>query len=151
MTYKPKKCLACHSVFTPKTSRMLFCSVPCRFWSYVDRGAGSDACWPWTQAITPTTGYGAFTPKTKTSAAAHRLAYQLTNGDIEPGFYVCHSCDNRACCNPATCFSEPLKTTWMICGVKAASTIIPACKGERQGTTPRSLLKKQPSSRAHPN
>jgi hypothetical protein len=30
---------------------------------------------------------------------AHRVAYELANGEITNGFVVMHSCDNRACIN----------------------------------------------------
>lgn len=69
-----------------------------RFWSKVDRSAGPDACWPWTGATHQ--GYGWFRLRDE-SVAASRFAWSLVNGPIPDGLYVCHSCDNRPCCNPA--------------------------------------------------
>ena len=31
---------------------------------------------------------------------AHRVAWELTNGEVENGLYVCHHCDNIMCVNP---------------------------------------------------
>lgn len=31
---------------------------------------------------------------------AHRVAFQLVNGNISPGMHVCHTCDNPLCVNP---------------------------------------------------
>lgn len=62
-----------------------------------------DECWEW-QGGLDHYGYGlAYVPtgngRSKTSKA-HRLAFELFYG-ISPGkLFVCHSCDNRPCCNP---------------------------------------------------
>jgi len=75
-----------------------------RFWGYVDKSAGPDACWPWT-AARQDFGYGKFFVKKVNRKAvfegAHRMAWQLTRGDIPSGQCVRHGCDNPPCCNPS--------------------------------------------------
>ncbi len=73
-----------------------------RFWSKVDKGAGSEACWPWTAARSRLS-YGLFTAFKGTGgkmASAHSVAFRLSHGIIPDGLDVLHSCDNQPCCNP---------------------------------------------------
>ena len=69
-----------------------------RFWRKVKRGS-SDECWPWTGSVS-SWGYGdAYYLGRRTNAS--RIAYSLANNVIPDGMVVCHSCDNRLCCNPS--------------------------------------------------
>jgi hypothetical protein len=65
--------------------------------------AGPDDCWEWTAGQLKD-GYGYFRLNGKT-ASAHRVSYLLFKGEVPPGLYVCHRCDNPGCCNPAHLFA----------------------------------------------
>lgn len=68
------------------------------FWSKVDIANNTRECWNWRSAKKPS-GYGNVTIDKK-YRLAHRVAFELANGPIPPGFIVCHICDNPSCCNP---------------------------------------------------
>lgn len=110
-------CLECGQMVSPKEKpgrpEHKFCSPTCctrwrwkqkfptpadRFWSKVRKGSPSE-CWEWTRSI-GTGGYGKFGID-GVIEGAHRMAWTITNGPIPEGLFVCHSCDNRKCCNPA--------------------------------------------------
>jgi len=56
-----------------------------------------NGCWVWT-GTRATTGYGKF--QGYRIVGAHRFAFALFNGEIYPGNFVCHHCDNPPCVNP---------------------------------------------------
>lgn len=73
------------------------------FWSKVRQCEHGTACqfccWEW-QAGRFTAGYGCFAIRKK-AMHAHRFCYEIIYGRILPGFFVCHTCDNPPCVNPA--------------------------------------------------
>lgn len=69
------------------------------FWSKVKMGGPVD-CWEWTGAKNDD-GYGHFRNSEKRTKNAHKFSYELVNGPIPKGLCAMHSCDNRACVNPA--------------------------------------------------
>lgn len=75
-----------------------------RFWSKVNIGNPNE-CWEWGSSRNKK-GYGQFTLYDRKSfnVKAHRMAWEVTNGKIPDGLFVCHHCDNPPCCNPAHLF-----------------------------------------------
>lgn len=69
-----------------------------RFWSKVNKGKKSE-CWLWIGAKKPS-GYGNIR-RNKKYTTAHRVAWELSFGQIPDGMQIQHSCDNRSCCNPS--------------------------------------------------
>ena len=88
----------CHRRATSKRRWEAFQKEGTGFWIKVDRSGGAEACWTWLGSIRA--GYGATSYK-GTPMRAHRLAWLLTHGSLPPDAVLRHSCDNKACCNPA--------------------------------------------------
>lgn len=68
-----------------------------RFYKSIDVDPATQ-CWNWTKNL-DIDGYALFSVK-RTTLKGSRFAYKLHNGKIPKGGHVCHTCDNRRCCNP---------------------------------------------------
>jgi hypothetical protein len=75
-------------------------AIASRFWCKVKK---TESCWLWIGAQTRG-GYGCFgiwNGHKTDLRRAHRFSYELTYGEIPTGLVVRHTCDIRACVNPA--------------------------------------------------
>ena len=89
-----KECTNCQRKFQVNSQEKQ-CSIKCRILARTDRNSG---CWNWLGSIHKG-GYGAIRVGKKIEMI-HRMSYLAFKGKIPQGKFVCHSCDNRKCCNP---------------------------------------------------
>jgi hypothetical protein len=69
------------------------------FWSKVDFLSDSHGCWLWL-AGKDRNGYGSFNRRYAGTGLAHRIAYEVTYGPVDPKLSLDHLCRNTSCVNP---------------------------------------------------
>jgi hypothetical protein len=68
-----------------------------RFWEKIVKHP--TGCWEWQAATLQSGGYGAFRCAGAT-LRAHRVAFFLCKGNLNPELEILHLCNNPKCCNP---------------------------------------------------
>jgi hypothetical protein len=99
-------------------------SIAERLWARVVRGAVNE-CWPWTGSRNDF-GYGRIRRDRDTLVPAHRVAWEVSVGQIPDGLSVLHRCDNPPCCNPSHLFV----------GTQKENAQDMVAKGRRRGPAP---------------
>lgn len=109
----------------------LFCSYKCTIFSKIKINGNS--CWEWQGKIN-LSGYGQIGKRgePKKQVITHRISYEIFKGEIPKGLIICHSCDNKICCNPDHLWIGTPKDNFHD-AMKKGRTVYGGAKGEKSG------------------
>jgi hypothetical protein len=111
-----------------------------RFWQRVRKD--QDGCWRWTGHCRRTNGYGTIRISEQ-SKLAHRVSWEMANGPIPDGTFVCHRCDNPPCVNPAHLFLGTVADN-------AADMVAKGRQAKGDDAGPRKHIASRPRGDRHP-
>lgn len=105
-----------------------------RFWSKVDK---TDGCWEWTGTLHKPWNYGRIRYH-GVDYYAHRVSWEIANGNITDGLLVCHRCDNPPCVRPDHLFLGTSKDNQQDMAAKGRHFSVThpdwVARGERHGS-----------------
>lgn len=87
---------SCGNLLCMNPKHMVFPTTEEKFWPRIRKTEG---CWLWT-GPGDRRGYGQFFPKQGIHLIAHRYSWELVNGPVPEGLFVCHHCDTPPCVRP---------------------------------------------------
>lgn len=102
-----------------------------RFWRMIEK---TETCWLWTGAKKEW-GHGVMNSggRNGKSIRVHRLSWEMHNGVIPEGLFVCHRCDVPNCVNPDHLFVGSHQDNMTDCKNKGRYDRVKRPKGERHG------------------
>jgi hypothetical protein len=104
-------------------------------------------CWLWIAAVSKS-GYGASYNNGK-QQSAHRMSWEIENGKIPEGMFVCHKCDEKTCVNPDHLFLGTPKDN-MQDMINKGRRVVPSTRNRMRGCDWRDAhLGKLPTGEAH--
>lgn len=132
-------CRNCNKDISHKHKGAIYCDVLCMKKQYTKNPIecfdkfytiNASNCWVWHKSIEQS-GYGRIKINGRT-IKAHRLSWNIHFGEIPPGLFVCHKCDNPPCVNPEHLFLGTAKDNTQDMIEKGRKAII---NGEQVGTS----------------